>query len=103
MQHQICAVAVLTLVLALYSNDASAAAPDLPDHNKTPGVADTQVTQGNIKSNICVPGYTDGLRPYTTETNAIKKKQLEDWGYADRTMLHYEEDHLISLQLGGDP
>lgn len=102
MQHQSFAVAALTLALASYSHDASAAAPNLPDHDKPPGVADTAVTQGNIKNNICVPGYTDSLRPHTSETNVIKKRQLKEWGYADRTMLHYEEDHLISLQLGGD-
>jgi hypothetical protein len=80
-----------------------AAAPDLPNASRTPGVPDPAVTQANITENICVSGYTATLRPNTSVTNAIKKQQLSDWGYTDRKMAHYEEDHLIPLQLGGSP
>jgi hypothetical protein len=36
-------------------------------------------------------------------TDALKKQQLVDWGYGDQNPSHYEEDHLISLELGGGP
>lgn len=92
---------VIALALALGTTNAFAAAPDVQDSSRTPGVADPAVTQSNIKNNICTSGYTASLRPDTRTTNAIKRKQLEEWGYTDRNMKHYEEDHLISLQLGG--
>jgi hypothetical protein len=36
-------------------------------------------------------------------TKALKKQQLAEWDYADQDPSHYEEDHLISLELGGAP
>jgi hypothetical protein len=46
---------------------------------------------------------TAKIRPPTSHTNALKKAQLVQWHYADRNPTHYEEDHLISLELGGAP
>jgi len=43
------------------------------------------------------------IRPPPSYTSELKKKQLADWGYADQNPSHYEEDHLISLELGGAP
>ena len=42
-------------------------------------------------------------RPPTSYTNALKKQQLAAWHYPDQNPSHYEEDHLISLELGGAP
>jgi hypothetical protein len=92
---------LIALVVAVSMPALAAGAPDLPNSARTPGVSDPAVTQANIAENICVPGYTKTLRPNTRVTNAIKKKQLAAWGYTDRKMADYEEDHLISLQLGG--
>jgi hypothetical protein len=36
-------------------------------------------------------------------TSALKRVQLVVWQYADTNQAHYEEDHLISLELGGAP
>jgi hypothetical protein len=33
----------------------------------------------------------------------LKLQQITDYGYADRNPKNYEEDHLISLELGGSP
>ena len=52
---------------------------------------------------ICVSGYTDTVRPSTSYTNKIKAQQITVYGYTDTDLSHYEEDHLISLQLGGSP
>jgi hypothetical protein len=80
--------------------------PTMPDKEATPGEANPDVTQGNIKKTICVPGWTarKGYRPTTTFTNKLKQKQLAEGPYKSRLkMSYFEEDHLISLELGGCP
>ena len=75
-----------------------------PDPNITPGVAAKDVTQENIQTTICVKGFTNPpRRPPTSYTNDLKIKGFADYGLSDHTLGHYEEDHLISLELGGDP
>src|SRR5882672_2428314 len=81
----------------------AAAAPDVQDSKNTPGVRDPNVTQGNIQMTICVAGYTETVRPHLPVTNVIKKKQITAFGYRDKKMADYEEDHLISLEIGGSP
>lgn len=75
----------------------------LPDATCTPGVIDPRVTQANIHSTICVSGYTGVVRPGTSVTNRLKRDGIAAYGYADKTMGDYEEDHLVSLELGGSP
>jgi len=75
----------------------------LPDRACTPGVADPRVTQDNILETICVSGYTKKVRPPTLYTNALKRRQIGEYGYADTNPADYEEDHLIPLELGGHP
>jgi hypothetical protein len=36
-------------------------------------------------------------------TDALKRQQIREYGYADTRISDYEEDHLISLELGGHP
>jgi hypothetical protein len=77
----------------------------LPNRTRTPGALNPMVTQGNIDSTICVSGWTSTVRPSSSVTTALKKSQLAS-GYAYRGDLNpsnYEEDHLISLELGGSP
>lgn len=74
----------------------------MPDHECTPGEADPKVTQANINTTICVSGYSTSVRPSTSVTEPIKKKQMAAYGDTD-SMTHYELDHLISLELGGCP
>ena len=68
----------------------------------TPGVLNAAVTQATIGSTICKHGWTRTVRPPVDYTNALKLRQLRRYG------LHgppssYQEDHLISLELGGNP
>jgi hypothetical protein len=56
-----------------------------------------------LPTHICVNGWTKTIRPPASYTTALKKKQLVAWGYVDQNPKHYEEDHLISLELGGAP
>lgn len=77
----------------------------LPDPNRTPGVTNPDVTQANIHSTICVSGWTATVRPSSSYTTSLKERQLAS-GYAykgDTNTGDYEEDHLISLELGGSP
>ena len=75
----------------------------LPDPVCTPGWADPRVTQDNIRTTICVTGYTTTIRPSSGYTNALKVQQIKAYGYSDTRLADYEEDHLIPLELGGHP
>lgn len=74
----------------------------LPDALCTPGAINPNVTQENIQQTICVSGYTRTIRPPASFTNKLKAQQMIDYGYTNSIHAH-EEDHLISLELGGAP
>jgi hypothetical protein len=75
----------------------------LPDPNCTPGVTNSAVTQSTIGSTICVSGWTKTIRPPASYTDNLKVQQIAQYGYSDTNPTDYEEDHLISLELGGNP
>src|ERR1035437_7471041 len=75
----------------------------LPDPSCTPGAIDPKITQDNIDQTICKTGYTKTVRPPVSYTNKLKRQQITDYGYTDKNLQDYEEDHLISLELGGNP
>ena len=68
----------------------------------TPGVLNAAVTQATIGSTICVRGWTATVRPPTSYTSALKLRQMAAYGETG-VPTGYQEDHLISLELGGDP
>src|SRR6478672_13773076 len=68
----------------------------------TPGVLNPAVTQATIASTICRRGWTRTIRPPVTFTNALKVRQLHQYGLRSPPSA-YQEDHLISLELGGSP
>jgi hypothetical protein len=77
----------------------------LPNPARTPGAINTNVTQSDIYSTICVSGWTSTVRPPSSYTTGLKEQQLAS-GYAyrgDTNTSDYEEDHLIPLELGGSP
>ncbi len=99
-----------------------------PDPAMTPGAANPDVMQDNIGDNICSRKWsTKSIRPAAEYTNKLKRKQLREYGDTvhqaraklvnpstgkvdtTRCVAHsdnpacYEEDHLISLENGGDP
>jgi hypothetical protein len=101
------AALVCALVLPASTVAASAATgvlrTGLPNHTLTPGTTNPAVTQATIHSTICKSGWTATIRPPTSYTNRLKAQQLVAYGYTDRSFADYEEDHLISLELGGSP
>ena len=72
------------------------------DPARTPGVLNPDVTQATIGSTICRRGWTATIRPPVDYTNALKRRQMREYG-EDGPMSAYQEDHLISLELGGHP
>ncbi|MGH8996084.1 MAG: hypothetical protein ACRDYB_08670 [Acidimicrobiales bacterium] len=74
----------------------------LPDPSCTPGAASPQVTQANIAQTICASGYTARVRPPESITEAEKQGSAAAYGYTGRFSTG-EYDHLIALELGGDP
>ncbi len=81
----------------------AAAASGLPDPRLTPGAVNPAVTQANIQQTICERGYTKTIRPPVSYTEPLKRRQLREYGYADQHIWHYEEDHLVPLEVGGAP
>jgi len=75
----------------------------LPDPVCTPGATNPDVTPDTIGSTICVPGWTKTIRPPMSYTDALKVQQIAEYGYGDTATADYEEDHLVSLELGGSP
>src|ERR1019366_8362885 len=124
--------AVLACILLAYGARAPSSrigpADIYPDPIMTPGAANPQVTQQNIRDNICNRQWsTRQIRPPAGYTSKLKRKQLREYGdtvhqtraelinpstgKVDTTrcvahsdnMACYEEDHLISLENGGSP
>ncbi|MFC5722890.1 hypothetical protein ACFP1Z_22240 [Streptomyces gamaensis] len=75
----------------------------LPDSSCQPGAYNPDVTQDTIGSTICTPGWTKTVRPPASYTNALKVRQIHEYGYSDTDTADYEEDHLVPLELGGAP
>jgi hypothetical protein len=95
--------ATILFALLFASSVGLAIAGDLPDPRLTPGAIDPAVTQANIQQTVCVKGYTKTVRPPAYYTNKLKKRQIRQYGYADTNPKDYEEDHLIPLNIGGNP
>jgi len=66
--------AALTFVLLSSGADAQ-----LPNETRTPGFVNAAVTQANIHQTICVSGWTATVRPPTSYTTQLKKKQIAEY------------------------
>jgi hypothetical protein len=74
----------------------------LPDPKCTPGATNPSVTQDDIKNTICVPGFSKTVRPPVSYTTPLKIRLMQSYGFTD-SRSNYELDHLISLEIGGNP
>jgi hypothetical protein len=74
----------------------------LPDPHCTPGATNPRVTQANLASTICRSGYTASIRPPADITGREKKASEAAYGFKGKASTT-EYDHLISLEIGGDP
>jgi len=69
---------------------------------RTPGVLNPAVTPATVRSTICRRGWTRTVRPPVSYTNDLKRAQMRAYRLRGPPSA-YQEDHLISLELGGDP
>jgi hypothetical protein len=97
-----CAVVLLCAAVLWHPRASSSHSGLVASLTLTPGALNPNVTQANIASTVCTHGWTKTVRPPVDYTNALKVKQMGAYGLSgDATA--YQEDHLISLELGGDP
>jgi hypothetical protein len=71
-----------------------------PDPRCTPGALNPTVTQATIDRTICVPGWTDSVRPPESITEQEKAASIAAYG-GGGSMGDYEYDHFVALELGG--
>jgi hypothetical protein len=94
------ALAALALALRFVRSPAGPAV--VADPVRTPGVLNPDVTQATIATTICRRGWTRTVRPPTAYTDSLKRRQLRAYRLTGPSS-RYQEDHLISLELGGHP
>jgi hypothetical protein len=71
-----------------------------PDPRCTPGAINPAVTQADIGSTICRPGWSESVRPPESYTEPLKYRLMASYGDT-YPAYDYELDHLVSLELGG--
>ena len=94
--------AAVLLALALTRQRSEPRVRVLASATLTPGVLNPDVTQATIGSTVCARGWTRTVRPPSDYTSRLKVEQLRRFGLPGRAA-DYQEDHLISLELGGHP
>jgi hypothetical protein len=94
--------ALVAAVVVLWPHHHAPPPPYYADRARTPGVLNPDVTQATIGSTICVHGWTRTVRPSSGYTGDLKLRQMAEYGVRGSPS-GYQEDHLISLELGGDP
>jgi hypothetical protein len=96
-------VAALLLTSLSHCGGSGEAVPAvLASPTLTPGSLNPAVTQATIGSTICVRGWTRTIRPPSSYTSALKVEQMATYRLTGSPS-GYQEDHLVSLELGGHP
>jgi hypothetical protein len=96
-------VVIGLIAFAVLDHTGKSAAPAiLASGVLTPGSLNPDVTQATIDQTVCVKGWTATVRPPTSYTNQLKAEQMPEYGETG-SLSDYQEDHLISLELGGNP
>jgi len=90
------------ITILIWSWSCSAQPLYLPAPAITPGATNPAVSQANIQQTVCTPGWTARIRPPASYTNRLKIEQMVALGLPGKPS-DYEEDHLISLEVGGNP
>jgi len=96
------AIGLLLLAIVLQMRRHVGTPSIVADPLRTPGMLNAAVTQATIRLTICKHGWTRTVRPPTDYTNALKRKQMRMYDEHGPPSA-YQEDHLVSLELGGDP
>ena len=96
------AAVLAVTALVLFSRERSSRPVIVADAIRTPGMLNPDVTQATLATTICQKGWTRTVRPPTEYTNDLKRRQMRAYGETGSPS-DYQEDHLISLELGGHP
>jgi hypothetical protein len=97
------AVLAIAVALVLLWHGSGPDAPRVTaSWTRTPGVLNPDVHQETIGGTICVSGWTRTIRPPSEYTSSLKVEQMREYGLVGSPSA-YQEDHLISLELGGHP
>jgi hypothetical protein len=70
-----------------------------PDIRCTPGAADPAVTQSDIATTICLPGYAASVSPAAAVIAPYFLRALKDYGMSPAPTIQF--DYLIPISLGG--
>lgn len=76
-----------------------------PDSTCTPGMVNSNVTQATIGQTICKSGWATTIRPAENVTEPEKFTSMKQYGDSTTKgqVSKYEYDHLVPLEVGGDP
>jgi hypothetical protein len=96
------AAAGLLVLLLLGGTGAAPASRFVADPVISPGALNPDVTPETLDSTVCVSGWTATIRPPSEYTAQLKVEQLRAYGFPGKPE-DYQQDHLISLGLGGHP
>jgi hypothetical protein len=75
----------------------------IPRHDLTPGATDGRVTQASIGETICTNDWVAKNMPPPGYMTPTKTKQIAVYGYSTYAIEDFDLDHLVPLELGGDP
>jgi hypothetical protein len=98
-------IGVVVLAVAVYelrARHGETLSPGRASWILTPGVVNPDVTPASLATTICKHGWTSTIRPPSSYTDDLKVQQMKVYRRAGSPS-DYQEDHLISLELGGDP
>jgi hypothetical protein len=73
----------------------------LPLRACTPGSVRDDVDPAHLELTVCKPGWSDTIRPSTTETNRVKTFAMGAYGVPPELRSRTELDHDIPLSMGG--
>jgi hypothetical protein len=74
------AVLLVAFVVAFAGVRKHPAHAILADAARTPGVLNPDVTQANIGSTVCRHGWTSTIRPPSSYTDDLKRRQMRQYG-----------------------
>jgi hypothetical protein len=96
------AIVAVTLLIHVLHRGSTAPAQYAARPALTPGALNPDVTPATVRQTICSRGWTATVRPPSSFTSELKLEQMRAYGFTG-SPAQYEEDHFISLELGGAP
>lgn len=71
------------------------------DRDCDPGATNPDVTQATIHQTICVPNWSDSVRPSTSYTSRLRDAEMLLYYPPGTPVTSVRQDHLIAQSLGG--